>query len=76
MTQYDILNVKLSYSQLNKIKSVIKSGTKVTLDLPSNVVDKSIDETIFSHKLLLTNKQVSRIYKAFANVSSANIYFS
>ena len=76
MTQYDILNVKLSYSQLNKIKSVIKSGTKVTLDLPSNVVDKSIDETIFSHKLLLTNKQVSRIFKAFANVSSANINFS
>ena len=76
MTQYDILNVKLSYSQLNKIKSVIKSGTKVTLDLPSNMVDKSIDETIFSHKLLLTNKQVSRIYKAFGNVSSANINFS
>ena len=76
MTQYDILNVKLSYSQLNKIKSVIKSGTKVTLDLPSNVVGKSIDETIFSHKLLLTNKQVSRIHKAFANVSSAIINFS
>ena len=31
MTQYNTLNVKLSNSQLNKLKSGIKNSTKVTL---------------------------------------------
>ena len=30
MTQYNALNVKLSNSQLNKLKLGIKSGTEVT----------------------------------------------
>ena len=29
MTQYSTLNVKVSNSQLNKIKSAIKNGTKL-----------------------------------------------
>ena len=33
MTHYNTLNVKLSNSQLNKLKSEIKSGTKVTLKI-------------------------------------------
>ena len=33
MTQYDTLNVKLSNSQLNMLKSGIKTGTEVTLKL-------------------------------------------
>ena len=31
MTQYNILNLKLSNSQLNKLQSGIKNGTKGTL---------------------------------------------
>ena len=31
MTQYNTLNVKLSNSLLNKLKSGIKNGTEVTL---------------------------------------------
>ena len=31
MTKYNTLNVKLSNSQLNKLKSGIKNGTKVTM---------------------------------------------
>ena len=38
MTQYNTLNVKLSNSQLNKLKSGIKNGTEVTFKLSSNVV--------------------------------------
>ena len=38
MTQYNILNVKLSNSQLNKSKSGMKNGTEVTLKLASNVL--------------------------------------
>ena len=33
MTQYKTLNLKLSNSQLNKLKSGIKIGSKVTLKL-------------------------------------------
>ena len=51
MTQYNTLNVKLSNSQLNKLKSGIKNITQVTLNLSSNVVGDSNDETNFSHKL-------------------------
>ena len=39
------------------------------------VISNPNDETNFPHKLLLTNRQVSRICKAFANGSWANIYF-
>ena len=38
MTQYKTLNIKLSNSQLNKLKSGIKNGTEVTSKLLSNAV--------------------------------------
>ena len=36
MTQYNTLNVNLSNSQLNQLKSGIKNGTEVSLKLSSN----------------------------------------
>ena len=33
MTQYNTLNVKLSNSRLNKLKSGLKNGTEITLNL-------------------------------------------
>ena len=56
MTQYNTLNVKLSNSQINKLKSGIKNGTEVTLKISSNIVGGSNDEDNFPHNLLLTNK--------------------
>ena len=38
MAQYKTLNVKLSNSQLNKLKTAIKNGTEVTLNLSSNLI--------------------------------------
>ena len=64
MTQYNPLNVKLSNSQLNKLKSAIKNGTGI-LNLSSNIIGDSNDENNFPHKLLLTNTQVSKLRKAF-----------
>ena len=58
MTQYNSLNVKLSNSQLNKLKSAIKNGTDVVLRLSSNMIGNSDDETNFPHKLLLTNSKL------------------
>ena len=49
MTKYNILDIELSNSQLNKIKSGIKNGTEVTLKLPSNAVGDSNDENNFPH---------------------------
>ena len=74
MTQHNSLNVKLSNSQLNKIKSAIKNQAEVVLRLSSNMIVD--DETNFPHKLLLTNRQVSNLRKAFANHSSADIKLS
>ena len=69
MIQYNSLNVKLSNSQLNKLKSSIKKETDVVLRISSNMVGNSSDNTNFPHKLLLTDRQVANIRKAFANHS-------
>ena len=76
MTQYNSLNVKLSNSQLNKLKSSIKSETDVVLRISSNMVGNSNDNTNFPGELLLTNRQVENIRKAFANHSSTDIKLS
>ena len=76
MTQYNNLNIKLSNSQLNKLKSGITNGTEVSLKLSLNVFGDSNDENNFLHKVLLTDTRVSRLSKALANNSSANIKLS
>ena len=76
MTQYNTLNVKLSKSQLNKLKSGTKHGTEIILNHSSNVTGNYDDETNLPHKLLLTNAQVSRLRKTCPNSSSANKKFS
>ena len=76
MTEYNTLNVRLSNSQLNKLKSGIKNGTDITSNLFSNFISNSNGETNFPHKVLVTNTQVSRLRKAFSNNSSSNIKLS
>ena len=76
MTQYNSLNVTLSNSQLNKLTPAIKNETGVILRLSSNMIGNSDDEVNFPHKLLLTNRQVANIRKAFANHTSTDIKFS
>ena len=76
MTHCNTLNCNLSNSQFNKFKTEMKKGIQVTLKLLSNLVGDSNNETDFSHKLLLTDTQVSRICKVLANVWSANMKFS
>ena len=51
MTQYSSLNVKLSNSQLNKLKSAIKNETEVVFRWSLNMTGNSDDETDFPHKL-------------------------
>ena len=56
------------------IKSAIENETKVVLRISSNMVGD--DETNFPHKLLLTNRQIANLCKAFANYLSTDIKLS
>ena len=44
--------------------------------LSSNMIDNSDDEANFPHKLLLTNRQVANLRKAFTNHTSTDITLS
>ena len=76
MTQYNSLNLKLSDSQLNKLKSAIKNETNVTLKISSDMVGNSNNNTNFPYELLLTDRQVANIHKAFSNNLSRDVKFS
>ena len=52
MSQYNSVFIKLSNSQLNKLKSAVKNATEVTLKLSSSMIGDSNDENSFPHKLL------------------------
>ena len=62
--------------QLNKLKSRIKNDTELTLNLSSNKIGDSNNETKFPHTFLLTDIQLLRLCKPFANNSSANLKLS
>ena len=73
MTQYNSSNVKLSNSQFNKLNSAITNESDVVLRISSNMVVNSNDNTNFPYELLLTNRQVSNLRKAFAKNTSTDI---
>ena len=57
------MKIKLSNSQLKKLKSAIKNESEFLDD----------NETNFLRKLILTNEQDANLCKAFANYLSADI---
>ena len=72
MTKYNSLNVKLSNSQLSKLKSAIKNKTDVVLRASSNMIGNSNDNTNFPHELLLTNRQVANLRQQILNYQKLN----
>ena len=58
-------------SQHCKLKSGIKNGIEVNLNLSLNVIGDSSDKTSFPHNLLSTERQFPRLRKAFVNNLSA-----
>ena len=58
MIKYNTLKVKLLSSQLNKLKSGIKFGTKVISNLSSNMIYDSNVETNNPNNVLITDTQV------------------
>ena len=51
----------------------MKNETDVILSLSSNMIGNSDDGTYFPHKLLLTNRQVVNLRRAFAKHTSPDI---
>ena len=64
MSQYNTLNIKLSNSQLNKLKLGMKNGTKVTLKLSSKAIGDCIDETIF----FINCNQIIKYFQRFVKL--------
>ena len=54
----------------------MKNETDVVLKLSSNMIGNSDDETNFPHKLLLTNRRVTNLRKAFPNYVLTDIKLS
>ena len=67
MAKYNSLNVKLSNSWLNKLKSAIKDKTDVVLRLSSNIIGNSDYKINIPHELLSPNRQVTNLRTVFAN---------
>ena len=61
MVEYNKVSVKLSDSQLNKLKTAVKNQTGVTLRM--NI--KIFNEKNLPHELLLTTRQKTKLRIAF-----------
>ena len=72
--QYNSLNVKVSNSQLNELTSAIKNETEVVLRSSSNMIEDN--KSNFPHNVLITNRQVANLRKAFGNHLSTDIKLS
>ena len=72
MVEYNKIKVKLSDSQLNKLKSAVKNQTWVTLRM--NI--KMLNGNNLPHDLLLITRQKTRLTNALENNTSTDIKLS
>ena len=72
MVEYSKINVKLSNSQLNKLKTAAKNQTGVALRM--NI--KMFNGNNLPDELLLTTRQKTKLRNAFENNMSTDIKFS
>ena len=61
MVEYNKVNVKLSNTQLKKLKDAVKNNTGTTLRISS----KMLDGNDLPHELLLTTRQKNKAKKCF-----------
>ena len=65
MVEYSRINVKLSDTQLKKLKTAVKNKTGTTL----RMVLKILDGNDLPHELLLTTRQKMKLRNAFNNIN-------
>ena len=71
MVEYTKVNVRLSDSQLKKLKDAVSNNTGTTF-----ISLKMFNGNNLPHELLLTTRQKTKIRKAFNNNTSTDIKFS
>ena len=72
MVEYSNRNVKLSDTQLKKLKTAVKDKTGTTLRMSL----KMFDGNYLPHELLLTTRQKTKLRNAFNNNISINLKLS
>ena len=72
MIEYTKVNVKLTNTQLKKLKTAVKNNTGTTLKI--NI--KMFDGKDLLHELLLTTRQKTRLRNAFNNNISTDLKLS
>ena len=72
MVEYSKVNVKLSDTQLKKLKTAVKNKTGTTLRISS----KMVNGYNFPHELLLTARQKPKLRNAFNNNMSPDLKLS
>ena len=72
MVEYIKINVKLTDTQIKKLKTAVKNKTGTTLRLSF----KMFDGNDLPHELLMTTKQKTRLRNAFNNNMSTDIKLS
>ena len=72
MVEYNTVNVKLSNSQLNKLKSVVKKKQGTTLRMNARMFNGNN----LPHELLLTTRQTTKLRNAIENNMSTDIKLS
>ena len=72
MVEYSKVNVKLTDTQLKKLKTAVKNKTRATLKMSF----KMFDENDLPHELLLTTRQKTKWRNAFNNNMSTHIKVS
>ena len=72
MVEYNKVNVKLTDTQLKKLKNAVKDNTGTTL----RINFKMFDGNDLPHELLLTTRQKTKLRNAFDNNTSADIKLS
>ena len=65
MVEYNKVNVKLSDSQLNKLKTAVKNQTGTTLRMNIKIFNSNGNN--LPHELLLTARQKKKLINAFEN---------
>ena len=69
MAEYNTVNVKLSNSQLNKLKSAVKNKQGTTLTMNTRMFNGNN----LPHELLLTTRQTTKLRNAMENNMSTDI---
>ena len=69
MVEYSKVNVKLSDTQLTKLKTAVKDKTGTTLRMSLKILDGNY----LPHELLLTARQKTKLRNAFDNNMSADL---